>query len=140
MQEHWTQWKPISDRFLKWYYTESISDNENGLKIILFDAENPSDKRILIHFTKGVDAYRITNESFTNEIINFVDDKYGVDFYVDWPFFKIEDSEYLEWLNKKSSGISEPYKFTHYCIFTSDALLDILSYDEPIVTLIEDKK
>lgn len=138
MQEKWYRWEPANN-LSKNYYIKSITDSvEDKFKIILSDAEN-SNKKILISFAHGVDAYRCTNESFTFLTIDSLEKTYGTDFYSNWAFFKVEDSEYLKWISKQSYGVYDGSKFpfTHFCILGVDAVVDIINTYEPTITFLD---
>jgi hypothetical protein len=135
MQENWTQWKPIED-LINNYYIESISDSiDDGVKILLFDAQNKK-RKVLISFPNSVDSYRITDESFTYLTIDFLAERYGAKFFHDCAFFKIQDSKYLQWISQQSYGISEKLNFTHFCIIAIDSIIDVIANYEPTVTII----
>ena len=52
-------------------------------------------------------------------------------------FYKVEDSDYLEWMHNKSCGIYKDQSITHFAIYTDDDCLDILSLtDNPVVEIL----
>lgn len=52
-------------------------------------------------------------------------------------FYKVEDSDYLEWMHNKSCGIYKDQSITHFAIYTDDDCLDILSFtDNPVVEIL----
>lgn len=135
--EQWTRWEPIKGLSRK-YYIDSTSDGIEGFIIILSDVENRK-KRVRISFEYSVHAYRNTNESFTNQIICDLDAKYGTEFYGDWTFFKVTNSEYLQWLSEKSCGWSDACGgFTHFSILSVEYILDIIDSTEPTVEFIDE--
>ena len=134
MQEQWSKWEPITNLSKK-YYVESISESiADGFKIILIDDKNP-EKKVLISWPNSVDAYRSTYESFTLLTLHKLDERYGKQFY-DWTFFKIENSEYLNWVSEQSYGITESLNFKHFCIYGTESMVDIIANYEPEVSLI----
>ncbi len=90
----------------------------------------------MITFNGSADSYKYTNESFCFKIFGDLSDKYGDDFYSNWSFFKITDSDYLKWLSDKSCTVSDTLSFQHYCIIGGDEVVDVLSQKEPEVTII----
>lgn len=132
LKEKWTRWEPINNLDEK-YYVETIIDNSDGFKIVLSSAKD-FERKIQIHFKDSVKAYRRTNETFSLQTVHFLDENYEEDFYGKWSFFKVANSEYLEWLNKQSFGISETFNFTHFCILGSDDMIDIAANYEPEVS------
>ena len=135
MTEQWVKWEPIKGLAPK-YYINSVSDSIKGFEIILSESKNEK-KGLRIFWQYSPDAYRSTNESYTNEIIVDLYNRYGRDFYGQWTFFKVENSEYLQWLSQKSSGISDYNKFTHYSILSSEYIMDIIDNSDPVVELID---
>ena len=134
MKENWTRWEPILG-LSESHYIDSVSNDENGFMIILLDANNKS-KKLFIKFENSVDCYRSTNESYTGSLVRDLRIKYGKDFYVNWTFFKVTDSEYLQWLSEKSGGLSDTRKLIHFAIFSLDELLEVVCPYEPTVRLV----
>lgn len=136
MSEKWIRWEPIKNLARK-YYIESIAESiEDPFKVILSDAGNKG-KNVLISFSNGVRAYRSTDKPYALDTIHFLVKTYDKDFYVDWAFFKIENSEYLKWLSEKSCGISDYQHLIHFCILAADSIVDIAVDYEPTITFLE---
>ncbi len=135
MLEQWTHWKPI-EGLSKKYYTDSLSRDNNKFEMVLSDSEDEY-KKIRIFFDGGVQSYRSTNESFRLAIVDDLHERYGVQFYGHWTFFKVTNSSYLKWLSEQSDGISDIYNFTHFALLTADSLEDIISGKEPLVEFIK---
>ncbi|GMU18843.1 MAG: hypothetical protein AMXMBFR12_00350 [Candidatus Babeliales bacterium] len=128
MQETWTRWEPIT-RLSHNYYCESLIDTpDDGFQIRLFDEEG---KKLLISFSESVDAYRSTDGSFSYDTIESLEKKYGKEFYSTWSFFKIENSEFLEWIKKESQGTFEIYQLQHFCFWTIDCRIDVINNYDP---------
>ena len=139
MQEKWIRWEPTNNLSKK-YYVESISEDiKDKYKILLTNAENNKNK-ILISWPIGVDAHRSTDESYTLATINFLDNQYGPEFYANWTFFKIENSNYLKWLSDQSYGISDDCNLTHFCILAVDSMIDIINNYDPTITIIDENE
>lgn len=134
MQEKWTRWEHANDNLAKKYSIESMTETIEGrFEIILSDRANS--EKVYVSFPDGVEAYRNTNESYTLEIINHLDQAYSKEFYAHWTFFRIENSEYLEWLADKSHGVSDDYQLMHFCILGLNAMIDIACFCDPIVSI-----
>ena len=99
MTEQWIRWEPISGLADK-YEIESISDTFDRFTVILSDLKD-EEKKVKVTFEGSVDAYRAVNESFRLKTFSELHEKYGVDFYGWWTFFKVADSEYLKWLSEQ---------------------------------------
>jgi hypothetical protein len=57
--EQWSRWEPIKGLSNE-YYIESIIFNDDGLKIILSDEENPT-KKLSIVFDGVIASYKLTD-------------------------------------------------------------------------------
>lgn len=137
MQEKWIRWEPAKKLAPK-YYIESITDRvEDKFNMVLSDSETK--KKVLVSFPHGVDAYRSTDESFILLTINTLDETYGTNFYGDWTFFKVEDSEYLKWISSQTYNIYDKSKFPfiHFCILGIDSMVDIITTYEPTITFLD---
>lgn len=132
--EEWVRWQPLEKLSGK-YYLESITWSEQGVIIILSDKSNT--QKIEIRFENFVDAYRCTNESFYFLVFSDLSKQYGTEFYKDWSFFKINNSEYIQWLSIKSATWADQFSFTHFSIFGGDEIIDIVARYEPEIKLIE---
>lgn len=132
--EKWIRWEPLKDLSGK-YYLDSFVWPEEGL-IIELSNENKG-KKIQILFDGSIDAFRYTNESFCFKIFGDLSKQYGDDFYKNFSFFKVTNSEYLKWLSEKSLTWSNQFPFMHFCILGGDEVIDILARYEPIVKFIE---
>lgn len=135
MKEKWQQWIPLSHLEEK-YYIESISESKNGFEVILANAKKSS-KKILILFANSVNAFRNTNETFRLVTIDYLNKNYDVNFYSNWTFFKVENSEYIKWLSEQSHGISASYGVMHFSIVTDEQILDFACTYEPTVTFLD---
>lgn len=135
METEWIRWEPIQG-LAKRYDVDFILDGQDGLVIRLY-SDNISDKKVDIIFEHYVDAYRHTNESFCIDVVHKLSQKYGSNFYSDWRFFQVKNSEYLHWLSKESSGYSDMFPFIHFCIIGVDSIVDVLARYEPTVKFVE---
>lgn len=132
--EEWTRWEPINGLSGK-YSINSLTIAEDKLIIQLSDHDKV--KKIEIVFDNGIDGYRYTYESFCFKIFGDLSQKHGIEFYKNWSFFKVTNSEYLQWLSEKSRTWSDQFTFIHFCIFGNDEVVDILARYEPIIKIIE---
>src|SRR3989304_7328130 len=108
MQEEWTRWEPI-EGLGKSYEIDSVSnDNKNGF-VVLLSEYNDEKKRLRVAFENSVCSYRSTDETLRCKKIEQLNDKYGTYFYSKWAFFKVTNSEYLQWLSEQSCTISDDY-------------------------------
>jgi hypothetical protein len=129
MEDIWERWEPVSEVSQK-YYVDTIIDNIEGLKIVLSDSINEESK-IVIFFNNSVHAYRSTDESYRQKMLNDIDKKYGTKFYSEWTLFKVTNSEYLKWISNQSFGIAKSENLTHFIIVAIDSIIDIIAAYEP---------
>lgn len=61
--------------------------------------------------------------------------KYGTNFYTEWTFFKIENSDYLNWIYKESCIANQSNELVHFCLMAMDDILDIVADYEPNVEI-----
>ncbi|WP_068786946.1 hypothetical protein [Paenibacillus phocaensis] len=132
MEESWGIWEVGNDVTSK-YYVESINDTIEGFRILLSDA-NDEFKKVEILFEDSVHAYRSTDESFRQSTINKLDEQYGTEFYKDRTFFKVTNSEYIQWLSLQSFGIADSEQVHHFSILAVDSIVDIIAAYEPKVS------
>ena len=135
--EKWTRWEPINGLSGS-YYHDSFLWSEKGFIIELIN--EGQGKRVQILFDNYVDAFRYTNESFYLKIFDNSSQENDTDFYANWSFFKIANSEYLAWLSEKSCTWSDRFNFIHFCIVGGDEVIDIVTNYEPKVTIIDYKR
>lgn len=130
MKENWQRWEPISG-LVKKYYVESLSDKVNGFELLLSEANNSNILQVL--FPDSVHAYRSSDESFRQTTLQYLDEQYGSEFYSEWTFFKVEDSEYMQWLVSQSYEILESELLTHFVFLASDSIVDVIAAYEPLI-------
>lgn len=134
MSEQWIKWEPDNDLSPK-YYIESITDSLEGFIIILSD-NNDKKKKVKVIFKESVHAYRSTDESFRQSTINILDESYGTHFYTEWTFFKVINSEYIQWLSKQSYSIVDSEPLIHFSFLSVDSIIDVIAAYEPQIELL----
>ena len=131
--EIWTHWKPIEGLSTR-YYVESIEFSDEDFKVILSEEDNQN-KTVTILFENSVFTYRHTDETFRSNLIFILYETHGEDFLSKGRFFKVLNSEYLNWLSCQSVTNSNTLDLTHFSIITLDAVVDIIAGYEPKVIL-----
>ena len=113
------------------YYVDSVLYDCERFEILLSDSKNPKNK-VLVKFECLIGGYRLINESFTIKIINYLDEKYGGNFYGKWTFFKVNESSYLKWLTEEAKGLNIAMKmdFMHFSFLAIDYVVDVLATRE----------
>jgi len=132
--EEWARWEPLQG-LSGGFSIKELQMSHVGVRIVLFN-EN-SGIKIEIWFDGPTYAYRCTNESLCFGIFPALGVRYGHDFYIKWSFFKISNSEYLEWVASKTTGSIDDYPLDHFCIVGNDEIIDVLANYEPSVRVIE---
>ncbi len=131
MKEEWTRWLPIEKMGGK-YYVDEIKDNMIEFKVIFCNSVE-EDKKVSIIFDKWVLAYRSTYESIRQKTINSLYEKYGIDFFSECTFFKVRNSEYIEWVSEQSYGVFDSEELIHFSFVAADSIVDIVASYEPII-------
>ena len=136
MHEQWTQWRPI-EQLAPQYYTTAIINAATGFHI-RFGESNNNPRGLFITFERSIEACRVTDEGDRFVKLLYLIDTYGRDFFVKWPFFKVTNSEYLEWLSQESGGIFDQKSMEHFALITQDSIIDIATSYEPKIEIIAD--
>jgi hypothetical protein len=129
---NWKRWEPIRNLQRK-YYIVSVINIEEELSVILAAENNKNKVQVLF---KRAASYLLVDEGLRIRLIGLLDIQYGTTFYGDWTFFKVTNSLYLKWLSEESYGISDSPKLIHFSLIASDSIIDIISHEEPLVTII----
>ena len=138
MHEQWTQWRPI-EQLAPQYYTTAIINAATGFHI-RFGESNNNPRGLFITFEHSIGAYRITNEGNRAAKLLYLNDTYGHDFFAKWSFFKVVNSDYLEWISQEAAGIFDPKSTEHLVLITENSIIDIVSSYEPTIEIIADIK
>lgn len=133
MVEEWSKWK-LSEKTLSKMYIEKLVNDKNGT-LLIFKSEDEKDT-IEVLFDGSILSLRSTDEGKRLRTINFLEEKYGTDFYANWTFFKVKNSSYVEWFNQETYNIYATYDIGHYVFLTPDDIVEILSTYDPIISII----
>lgn len=133
MMEEWTKWEPLEGISSK-MHIEKLVDDKNGT-VLLFKHENEN-ITLKVVFEHSTLSLRSTDEGRRLKTINFLDEKYGTEFYTKWTFFRVNNSNYVEWFNQETYNMYDAYNIVHYVFLTPDDVIEILSTYEPIVSAV----
>lgn len=133
MTEEWAKWEPLEGVPSK-MYIEKLVDDKNGT-LLVFKSEDENDT-LEVLFEDSILSLRSTDEGRRLKTINFLEEKYGTDFYTKWTFFKVTNSSYVEWFNQETYDMYATYNIGHYVFLTPDDIVEILSTYEPNVSSI----
>ena len=131
MQENWIKWNPGNVPEGEFIVTDYIQ-NKDGTKLIL-DNENSV---VEIFFDGIAPIVRSSVEGIRMRTWGDVQQKYNDKFFFRrWFLYKVENSNLSKWAEDESCGFYVSSQLTHYCIVTSEEIIDILSSFEPTITV-----
>lgn len=112
------------------YIVTNFVQNINGTKIMLDDGEH-----IVDIFFDGIPVLsRNTIEGIRMRTWGNVQLKYNDKFIFRKSFFfEVKNSELIKWCVQESCEFYENNQLKHYCIVTSEEMIDIVSTFEPII-------
>lgn len=130
-----TNWK-------RWYPLENISSQVNLDSLSYCDDELIlnfsliySIRDITVTFKDSMLSYRSADEGNFTDTYAFLNRTKEKDFYEKWSFFKLENSNYIEWF-KKQANSNKQVNVEHYLFLTED-VFEILATSAPTVMWME---
>jgi hypothetical protein len=93
-------------------------------------------KSVEVDFYDITDIFRYTEIRQCGNFLRQIDASCGEGFHKEWSFFKVINSEFLNWLVYTSSGILEPTT-THFAFVTSDCIIEVIVGYEPKITFLD---
>lgn len=135
--EDWSRWEPIAGISGR-YDIYKVSYTYDSFVLVLKNKQRS--QFIEVRFPQSIQAVRIASESVVFSLYDLLFDKYGKDFYTDWTFFTVKNSDCLNWLSKGTYGASELYDLTHYVLSDLDVVIDVVTYNAPDVKILNDYK
>ena len=129
--EKWVRWTPINN-LSRSCYIESFVDSSDGFKIYII---NEANENIVINFAHSVISYKVTDETCAIDRLDIFKGQSEIQFYVDWVFFKIINSLYIQELIE-NSDIKQSFDLIHFMIFDDDFIVDIIATSEPILEIV----
>lgn len=137
---------------------ETVFSEEEWIKIIRSDI--PEGKYIVTRFVQDLDGTKILLDNGEHNIEVFFD---GIPVLVrntieglrmrTWGnvqlkyndksifrnsfFFEVKKSDLVKWCVRESCGFYEEHQLKHYCIITSEELIDIIASFEPILRILK---
>ena len=103
-----------------------LIDDEEGLSLFL--SEEIDKQRNIRFLFKNVYGYRNFDEG---DLVEYWSDLGG---YPEHVCFQVTESNFLEWAKQQSPYKEYPEGVKHFTVITSNDVIDILSYDDPIIT------
>ena len=125
--EKWFPW-PIPGITNKNFFVESLNDTYDGLELVL--SENiHSQNKVELEFGL-VESYRFCDEHTRMDVYKKLE-KSGI--FEKHTSFKIQNSEYINWLSKASDTLTDIFDLKHYVILDDNGVFDIVAYKEPVI-------
>jgi hypothetical protein len=131
--ENWSRWEPDLSNLATNYYIANACYSYDGFKVILEEEGGNQKVEVLFY---GISSVRITDEGRRLKLYESLISKYGLDFYRNWTFFKVEQSDYLQWLSAQSYEISDICKVKHFVLLGAESVLDVVTTCEPEVKIL----
>lgn len=131
MQENWNKWNPC-EMPEGIYYVTNFVQNQEGTKITLADEENC----IEVFFDGVPQLVRTSIEGIRMRTWGEVQIKYNDKFFFrNWFLYKVGNSRLSDWASEESCGFYSAKDLTHYCIITSEDIIDVLATFEPTLNI-----
>ncbi len=136
--EEWVKWEPIEWASPK-YFLDTVVRNGTIFAMTLIDQTN-LEKKIYIDFTKSpVYFQQKIATQLRVKALAVVKKEYGTDFIDEWSFFKIINSKQKEWMSAQAGVVYNFDKFQHFVLITTNYVVDIVAFKDPIVTMISNE-
>ena len=130
MAEHWTRWYPSEVSLAPKYHIDTIIHDLDNFRMLLTDKQNEK-QQVWVIFEHSIDIFRNTDESYCLKTITMLTEKHGKEFYTEWTFFKVENSEYLRWIFEQSLETFPQEWYTHFAFLEDNSIVDVVSNYEP---------
>lgn len=112
-----------------------IIDDEDGLKIFL-SCKNK--KNIIVSYDTIVCSYMSTEESFFIKGVEKLINRYGLEYIAHNTFFVVQNSDYLNEIDRNTSGALRLCDLFHLRIVSINHIMDIISFGAPTIRETED--
>ena len=111
------------------FIVTSLIQNADGTKIVL-----DNEKMVVeISFDGIPSLVRSTTEGIRMRTWSEVQLKYHKFFFQNWFFYQVQNSKLSQWAIEESCNFYEEEQLEHYCIVTSEEVVDILASFKPTV-------
>jgi hypothetical protein len=140
-------WEPIQSIDGQYWLEFSVDNREfiksgNSIKInriIKFRLRNDKEEKKTIDLTfDEIASYCITSESYSNNSMELVENEKELKSKNSWGFYTVENSSFIERIEKQTGMPATIYNFTHYYIVTLDDTIDIITGSKPMVEFFVD--
>ena len=136
--EEWAKWEPLK-RVAKKYCLDLLVDNDDSFFLDLFNEANLQEK-LRVDFTKsGPHFQQRIAAPLRAKTLAMLKSHYGKAFIDEWSFFKIINSKQKEWMSAQAGVVYNFDKFQHFVLITTNYVVDIVAFKDPIVTMISNE-
>lgn len=149
MSEKIKIWEPLQNIQGR-YWLEYIVDKREYIKsgncikinkVIKFRLRHDAEENKTVDLLfDDIASYRVTNESYSNNSIKHEESEDEIKSKLPWSFYTMNNSSFIELIEKETGIPATIYDFKHYYIVSMDDTIDIISNVEPVVELIIDGK
>lgn len=129
--ENWIKWHPI-ENLSENYFIETMYMEDGNLIVNLFCSR--TNNRLTFIF-KNILAYRSVEEGYRLTIPNYFTQDTGQNLYGCWTFFKVCNSNYVQWLTEQVSHKINLSQVIHFGIASANCIVDIITCNEPIIKI-----
>lgn len=133
MNDIWIPWNP-HEWIQPHYNFVQCNDFIKRFELLLTGPDN--NQQVRIAFDSPIYMYRATYQPHIAAVSLSKDHPY----YNRWTFFKVINSTYIDWLTEQSYETLETHQYTHFSWVTPQAVIDVISREEPIVRPINAKQ
>ena len=134
-KEQWIRWNPKIN-LTTVYFVSNRRFFGNSLEIFLSDSYG-KEEDLKFTFNNSVFFYNITDENCRILRIVYLEKNYTKEFCADWTFFKIYNSEWLNWISGLSKNEIDTSLLTHFVFVDDDIYLDVISSKEPEIATVD---
>ena len=121
LKEQWIKWQLPANKAIA-YRFHSFTENSKESTILLVDSDNAA-RKLEVTPQGLVLAYRKVSFPSKQDIVN-------------WPIFKIINSNFVQFLSDESYGIFSSNDFNHFTLITIDSTIDVVCGLEPVIKIV----
>lgn len=126
-KEQWIQWDPTPKKEI---YRHIYFERKGQLLSIYLQTHMLDFTGPTFVFKNGIEAYRMTNESYRLKTMHDLSSTIDDDFYTEWSFFKVENSQFIADIVPKEST----QNYTHFVFSTEDEFFEVIASYDPVAS------
>ncbi len=118
------------------YLIKSINDDIGKFTITLTSDQGKHNVRVIFH--ESIDISRGTKLSYRKDALDELIRRYGKKFFSEWPFFKVTNSAFIQWLSNESHElVGYTDGLTHFVFLGSNYIVDVIEGYEPKIEVFD---